>query len=162
MKSSFATRLRELQGEMTGRSFAQRLGIPASTYRALLAGHSPTLDTLSAIREATGASIEWLATGDGPKWTAEIGRQSTTVPSVRFDPELLGRVVDRISRVYKDAGLRLQEIEKGRLAAEKYAEIADQADGEDEWPSLLDLMEVRLKKALQTAVNAPGQTKREA
>lgn len=45
------------------RSFAQKAGIKNSTFQSVLNGAKPTIDTLTAISQAAGVSIDWLATG---------------------------------------------------------------------------------------------------
>lgn len=123
-----------------------------------MAGHSPTLETLSLIASATGVSIQWLATGRGPQLEEKTGQLEAVE---RPDPELFGRVIDRIARVYREARVSISEIDKGRLAAERYWEIVSQAKDPEEWPAYLEIMEVRLRKSLHAAAQSPGQTKRE-
>lgn len=115
----------------------------------------PSLFGIGRLCAAAEVSVDWLLGSKG----APAQSDALTVSS--YQPELLGRIIDRIARVYKETGLRISEIDKGRIAAERYAEVANLANGPDEWPALLDLMEVRLRKTLQAAGNAPGQTKRE-
>jgi len=165
-EGGITARLRELMGSRKLAAFARDCGIAASSMRQYLDGSIPGAEKAAQIAARCNVSLVWLITGEGPKAqnqsvvdkpkSAEISR------APMIDPELFGRVLDRVSRAYRDIGMRASDIDKGRVAAEKYSEIVDQAGDQDEWPALLDLMEVRLKKALQTAVNAPGQTKREA
>lgn len=158
------TRLRELIGDGSVNGFAKAVGLPTATIRQYLEGSIPGAEKAAQIAERCNVSLVWLITGDGPKARPKTVDEKSIATSRAplIDPELFGRVLDRVSRAYRDIGIRVSDIDKGRVAAEKYSEIVDQAGDADEWPALLDLMEVRLKKALQTAVNAPGQTKREA
>ncbi|MBT9292693.1 helix-turn-helix domain-containing protein [Prosthecodimorpha staleyi] len=165
----FADRLKQLlaDSKQSERAFARAIGLSPGGLRGLLhEGKGPTLETVLQIASACGVSVLWLSTGEGQPHAAKPdstgGSPGTGRPPAGLDPELFGRVVDRVAKVYREANVRLPEVDKGRIAAERYPEIADQAESADEWPALLDLIEVRLKKALQTAVNAPGQTKREA
>ncbi len=64
-REDLAKRLRQLQGDSSARSFARRIGLGEGTYRALLSGSSPTLDTLLQIRSGAEVELEWLATGEG-------------------------------------------------------------------------------------------------
>ncbi len=157
----FATRLgRLIPAGMSERAFAREIGISIGGLRGLLhEGNSPTLETLVAIAKARGITVSWLATGEGPKFA---GNDVQTAAQPTFEAELLGRVVDRIARVYREEGVRLPDVELGRLAAEKYAEIIDLTDDPDEWSGFLEVVATRVRKALRTAAVDPATVKREA
>ncbi|MBR7517923.1 hypothetical protein KC217_19800, partial [Mycobacterium tuberculosis] len=70
------------------------------------------LFAVAAICRAAGRSVGWLL-GEGS--TPDIAATEA------IDPELFGRVVDRVSRVYREEGVRLSDIDLGRIAAERYA-----------------------------------------
>ncbi len=171
-EDSFSERLQTLRIErrLTGRAFAKAAGLKPSTYQALTTGRSPTLDTLVMIASSLGVNIRWLATGEGPIYPAETDdttdpmeqESSGTRRSGSLDPELLGRVVDRISKVYREEGLRLPDVDLGRLAAEKYDEIALLAEDPDEWAGFLEVMDTRVRKAIRAAAVDPANLKREA
>lgn len=62
--TGFSERLQSLVGIGNGRKFSRETGISYSKLHNYLSGVSlPTLDSLIALSEATGASVEWLATG---------------------------------------------------------------------------------------------------
>ncbi|NJK63114.1 MAG: helix-turn-helix transcriptional regulator [Synechococcaceae cyanobacterium SM2_3_1] len=61
-------RLRQIIGNSTILHFAKRIGVPDSTMRKYLNGHQPTADRLVTIAEATGISLQWLLTGEGPQY----------------------------------------------------------------------------------------------
>lgn len=62
--TSFSERLNMLIGTGNGRKFSRETGISYSKLHNYLSGVSqPTLDSLIALTNATGASIEWLALG---------------------------------------------------------------------------------------------------
>lgn len=158
---TFANRLATLIAPARSeRAFAKEIGLSAGGLRGLLhEGNSPTLDTLKAIASARGVSLQWLATGEGDKYVSP----SVSAPQpARPDPELFGRVVDRIARVYREEGVRLADIDLGRLAAERYAEIVDLAGDQDEWAALLELIATRVRRALRAAAVDPASVKREA
>ncbi|MFM5536763.1 helix-turn-helix transcriptional regulator [Aeromonas veronii] len=71
--TGFAERLSSLIGHGNGRKFSRETGISYSKLHNYLSGVSlPTLDSLVTLAEATGASIEWLATGkDGAGYIQE-------------------------------------------------------------------------------------------
>lgn len=70
--SSFATRLETLiGGKRQISAFARKCGLGDTTIRQYLDGATPRLDKVVQIAEATGTSIKWLATGDGPRDSSE-------------------------------------------------------------------------------------------
>jgi transcriptional regulator with XRE-family HTH domain len=68
----FLSRVRELIGDESVRKFAQRAGIPPSTLQHVLDGGRPNVDKLVAIARAGGVTVDWLATGEGPRTIAEV------------------------------------------------------------------------------------------
>lgn len=76
-------RVRELIGDQSERSFAEKAGIPFSTLKGVLEGSRQSLEKVVAISEATGASLEWLATGRGPKYKRDaiLALQNASVQS---------------------------------------------------------------------------------
>ncbi|WCE30117.1 LexA family transcriptional regulator [Vibrio sp. SCSIO 43137] len=64
---NFHLRLKEALGEHSYRAFSELSGVSATTLRDYVNEKSyPTLDRLAAISEASGKSLEWLATGELP------------------------------------------------------------------------------------------------
>jgi transcriptional regulator with XRE-family HTH domain len=162
--TSITDRLKELMGGASVLGFAKRCGIPGTTMRQYLAGSVPGADKAAQIAERTGVSLVWLVTGRGPKAADAV--EATSPVSARAegapDPELFGRVVDRVARVYRDEGVRLAEIDLGRIAAERFAEVLDLATDQDEWPALLDVVASRVRKAIRAAAADPTSVKRQA
>lgn len=157
--TSIADRLVELMGTGSVLGFAKRCGVPATTMRQYLAGSVPSADKAAQIAERTGVSLIWLINGTGPK----VGEPAEIVSRGSApDPELFGRVVDRIARVHRDESVRLADVDLGRMAAERYAEIIDLAGDPDEWPALLDLIGTRVRRAIRAAAADPMNVKREA
>ena len=71
LRAAFAARLEsvlvETEGERNVSAFARRTGISYAGLTAYLNADSlPGLDKLLAISEATGRSVQWLATGEDP------------------------------------------------------------------------------------------------
>lgn len=66
--TGFSNRLKQVIGDRSGRAFAKEAGISYSTLHNYLTDvSSPTLDNLIALSNATGVSIQWLATGEKEK-----------------------------------------------------------------------------------------------
>lgn len=159
--TGFTDRLRGMVAESSSeRAFAREVGIPQGTLRGLLAGKSPTLETLTAIVSAKGVEYRWLATGAGPQFAGQgVPRR---IPTASFDAELLGRVVDKVARVYREEGVRLQDVELGRIAAERYAEIVEFSDDPDERLGFVEVVAARVRKAIRAAAADPGNVKHQA
>ncbi|MCU8068186.1 XRE family transcriptional regulator [Shewanella sp. SM32] len=65
----FGERVREVVGSNSARSFARTLNISDNILRKYMDGISdPSRTNLIAIAEAGGVTVEWLATGKGPKY----------------------------------------------------------------------------------------------
>lgn len=69
-----AGRLDELRGDLSVSAFARKCGVGESLMRKYLAGASPSADKLAQISGATGATVDWIATGEGPKQRDAIAR----------------------------------------------------------------------------------------
>lgn len=70
--NDFKYRLREVIGKNTS-SFADKCGIGESTIRSYLNGSFPRLDKLVTIATTANVTVEFLATGKGPKTYQELG-----------------------------------------------------------------------------------------
>lgn len=67
------TRLLELIGEDSIASFSRSTGVPESSLRAYLTrGIKPGMDHSVAIADATGVTVDWLATGRAPRLRADL------------------------------------------------------------------------------------------
>lgn len=112
-----ANRLRLLQGDSSARSFARKLGIGEGTYRAILGGSSPTLDTLLQIKQGADVELEWLATGEGPMRREARGFEEGPV---RYSPDLPSefRLVPRLDvRASAGAGTLVEYEEASEMLA---------------------------------------------
>ena len=63
----FSARLGQIIGDQSLLSFSKKCGISDSLLRKYLRGSLPGLDNLLKIADTAGVSVEWLATGEGPK-----------------------------------------------------------------------------------------------
>lgn len=66
-EDSFSGRLKELIGPNSVRAFAKEVGIGQTTIQKYLAGAMPGLENLVILAKRKGVTMDWLATGDGPK-----------------------------------------------------------------------------------------------
>lgn len=66
--TTFPQRVEALVGERSVRAFARDCGVTDSAVRKYIAGESePSRERLVKMADAAGVSVEWLATGRGPK-----------------------------------------------------------------------------------------------
>lgn len=65
-ENGFTERLKGLIGNGSARSFAHKASMGDSTFRNILNGALPRLDSLLRIAKAAEVSVEWLATGKEP------------------------------------------------------------------------------------------------
>ncbi len=81
----FSSRLTESIGSDSVRSFAIKADLSQTAIQKYLIGDStPNVERLYAIAKAAGVTVEWLVTGNGPKYQQDFDaliRQSTTPPS---------------------------------------------------------------------------------
>jgi len=70
--SELPARLRECIADETVSSFARRCKLPEATIRSYLDGKKPVFDKLVKIADAAGVTVDWLATGRGPRTRAEL------------------------------------------------------------------------------------------
>ncbi len=86
--SDFSERLKSCIGKRENTSFARKCGVSEGTIRSLVQGQSaPRLDTLLAISNVAGVTVEWLATGRGPKTyesLTEVNESSSVKPNKRM------------------------------------------------------------------------------
>lgn len=166
--AGFAERLRIALSGRTVQWLADNAGISYSTVRKYLDGSSPTVDKAASLARALGCSLDWLATGQDGQLAPSVSAAAPGFSEAQAsyaagpDPELLGRIVDVVDRVHREEQVRLQKIDLGRISAEKYSEISSAAADRDEWPALLELLAVRLRRALRAAATDPTSVKREA
>lgn len=77
-RSLFQDRLRSLVPERGERSFARRAGISPGGLRGAMTNGNPGREMLTAIAREAGVSLEWLATGQGPRERAPDQAHGTT------------------------------------------------------------------------------------
>lgn len=80
-ESELAKRVKSIIDEDESVSaFARRCGVGEGTLRNIVGGAMPRTDNLVAIADAGGVTVDWLATGRGPRRRADLQAQSTAQP----------------------------------------------------------------------------------
>jgi phage repressor protein C with HTH and peptisase S24 domain len=65
---------------------ASELGIQKQAVYKWRDGNLPGLDTLLTIRKTTGCSLDWLLTGEGPRYIVDIDASSEGQPLFKLEP----------------------------------------------------------------------------
>lgn len=78
---AFAKRLKDAIGDRPVLRFAKDCGIAESNVRSYMSGgKTPGIDKVVAMANASGVSVDWLATGRGPKTRAEYLAKRKAMP----------------------------------------------------------------------------------
>tara|TARA_R110002020_G_scaffold185004_1_gene382465 strand:- start:2373 stop:2876 length:504 start_codon:yes stop_codon:yes gene_type:complete len=157
-------RLKRLQGDRSARNFARQLGLGEGTYRALLRGGKPTLDTLISIADGCNVEIKWLAIGRGPM-RAGSDAEEVDAGSPSIDSDLLRLAAHTVEKAHEAENLRLPPqalVAESAIAYNELLARAEDPTDRDELESLLPWLEARLRKRLKSAREDPGTGKRSA
>lgn len=132
-------RIRQLADEFPSRTAAaEAAGLSKQQLHNVMTGRNrPSLLPMAQLAAARGRSLDWLVTGD-------------RTPSVDYDPELLGAIVDTLARVYEEEGVKLPPVELGRLAAHEHRVITATTTNPDERRVAVRLAAERVRLALRT------------
>lgn len=123
---AFPDRLATLIGRLSVRAFARKAGVSDTFLRQCLAGRTePTRTKLLAIARAGAASVEWLATGQGPMRDTDAVRSGNAGPVL--DRALLERVIEVTEDVLRESACTLTPAQKAGLIGTAYA-LHDQGE----------------------------------
>jgi len=110
VNQSIASRLRALRGDRRPVEFARASGVREGLMRKYLAGSIPGADKLAQIARANDVTVDWLATGEGPK-----ERDSLSAPQLRagysYMPLLDVRAAGGKSAAVETEGARASAVE---------------------------------------------------
>lgn len=144
-------------------SMAVRLDVPYRTYQGYENGISePKAKVLERLVEL-GFNGNWLLTGSEPMRTDQGTFQPPTIQAAArldLDEELNARVVDGISRLYKEERVGLAPMDLGRLAARMYADLVNACDDPNDRPAALKFALEQLRRQLRAAPGEQSETKR--
>lgn len=157
---TLANRIREARKflRLTQAEFAAKTGVSERSLQGFERGRGvPSGETLLKIAEL-GLNPGWLLIGTGNMLLRD--RQDDGPAHGDLDRELMGRVVDAITRLYRDLAISLSPVDLGRLSAEKYAEIAAASSDPAERMAMVKLMAVQLRKELLAPPQADARKDR--
>lgn len=152
---TFGQRLEQFRATkgMTQAQMASALEISLRTYTRYANGEgAPNVAHLERLAQL-GADVSWLLAGG-----EHVSPPSSNSGSAhaQIDQELMGRVTDAISRLYKEERVSLAPIDLGRLAAQRYSEIVAATDDPGERITLIKLAVQQLRQELHAKAAAPG------
>jgi transcriptional regulator with XRE-family HTH domain len=118
----FRARLESLRGDLSVHAFAQKCRVADSGMRKYLKGERlPVVDTLAQIARVNGASVSWLALGEGPRDAAAL----TKVGLPALDVDLLKNVLIAVDGHLRDHNLVMKTDKKAALVALLYDHFAE-------------------------------------
>lgn len=95
---SLSERIRLAIGDEPVAAFARRCGFGESLLRKYLQGSEPSATNLAKIADAAGVTVDWLATGRGPRTRAEAISSADQRDSASLDA-LAGRHARRWAEI---------------------------------------------------------------
>lgn len=142
--------------------FAELLGVPKSTLANWEQGKTePPYEVLQKLPQLLGISLDWLITGSGvmrpiqaPPDKAALGMAEN------LTEDLLGRIVEGITMVYREEGGRLAPRNLGQMAARLYSDLVAAYDVPEERVIGLKGELAKLRRDLRTVPADTGSSKR--
>ena len=150
-----SARLEFLMRGHSARNFANHVGIKESTLRSVMKGTRPSIDLVVAIASATGASIEWLATGKGrpfKKGPAPSGDSAAVRPKI--NREIIQLVADAVERAHEAENYAWSPASVAAETIDAYDELLDivySPDNLEEVRLLMPWIEYNLRAVLRAA-----------
>ncbi len=139
-------RLRECIGDDSVSSFARRCGLPEATIRSYLEGKKPVFDKLVKIADAAGVTVDWLATGRGPRTRAEAISSANQRDSASLDA-LAGRHARRWAKLIELVESAPTPEEADAILDEFFARARQQAELAELRQAVRDLTATLQKRA---------------
>ena len=147
-------RIRHIRGELSQEDFATQIGVHKNAVGKYERDENiPGGDVLKRLYKVKAVNITWLLTGSGHPYAVK----DLHAPSV--DPQLLGRVYDKVFRTFKDANVPISPLAMGTLVAEIYNELSLNNDDPEDRLIALGERIVQLHNDLRSPVDSEGTSK---
>lgn len=164
-RTPFAERLISARSHLSRDDFAVLLGVPKTTLGGWERGANfPPPEMLTKISDVLRVSLDWLIAGrsapqrDAPAASPTTAASATVLP----DAELLGRICDGITAVYKEAGARLAPLDLGRLISRILTELMSAYESDEERLVGLKLALEQLRRDIHKAAAGEDRGKHSA
>jgi hypothetical protein len=83
---SFLERINEILSGRDKHPWGRAVGLKGSRIQSIFRGRIPTADALERIRRVEGVCLDWLITGEGPRYCVQQGDDRATAGAVRQMP----------------------------------------------------------------------------
>jgi hypothetical protein len=137
-------------------------GVSLGQFKRYLSDKSqPPFGVIVSLAAASGADLNWLATGEGPMMAGEAA-PPVPAPAGDLDAHLLGLVIDGLQHLYRQENARLPALEMGRLAGRVYNDLVAAYGSMEERRIGLKLALEMLRRELRAAPAPADEGKRMA
>lgn len=109
--------------------------------------NAPSFLPLARLADATGISLDWVATGRGSRSRPDAA--STHEPSTSVQVRLVIEIVQTILRVYREEGRAIADGEVRRMAETEYEIMSSAGLTEREFPTGMRMSAERIRRALR-------------
>ena len=161
--AEFKDRLKEISnGYGSQRSFSRLLGVSDTAVGRWLKGGDVTLSNLKVISQSCGLELEWLATGEGPKFSgANAFGEFTLVPRYGVQASAgHGQLVDEEAKLedvpFKSHWLHSRNLQPNQLALVEVTGDSMEPTLENRDLILFDMGDKRLKDSMLYVLNLNG------
>ncbi len=129
------------------------------TYARIESGERPLNALELSALQKIGISIAWLLNGVGPM---RLGLGEEGAPfEITIDEELMGQIVDSLTKLFREENQRLAPVHQGRLSAQLYNDLRVIEDEAERRGALRYAIEAK-RKELRQAVSGTDFSKRQA
>jgi transcriptional regulator with XRE-family HTH domain len=145
-RAELGSRLRAMVEALGSQSVAaQAAQVSVRQLQMYLQGQTaPSFLAVARLAQATGYSLDWVFTGEGPE--AQLIAVGVPTP----DPAFMGRLVDAIAKAYKAAGVSLPDRDLGAMATEEYLAAAPLGATDDEQITVARMVRTKHERRLAT------------
>lgn len=120
----------------------------------------PAAPSLDAPGITLGEGEERAIERSAPELAPEPASEGAWAPRADVGP--IVRISIAVEGVYRDLGIPVAAHEITRIAVEKYNELLDVVEDEEDWPGAIKMMASALRKDILAAPSATGSTKQRA
>ncbi|WP_180147065.1 hypothetical protein [Desulfoluna butyratoxydans] len=111
--------------------FARAIGIAPATFHTYIKGRSPSVETLTGMRDTFSININWLLTGRGDVFGEEVTTTENTPEDLSIDLEVLHRIIKWVEERLKSEGKEMIPDKKARFIALAYEYFTSPEDGKN-------------------------------
>ncbi|MDO8607605.1 MAG: helix-turn-helix transcriptional regulator [Phaeospirillum sp.] len=149
-------RIKAVRGGLSQDAFGEQLGVAKDTVGKYERNRIvPGGDVLARIHVDFGVDINWLLTGEGQMRPGGAGAAPSSA-SAAIDADMVGRVLEEISLIYKEFGWGKSLSQLGSEAAQIAADLAADGQTPEEKGAAVKAAGAMLRRQLRAAVADPN------